>query len=288
MIQSPKLVLKETPAIRNLIKRYKKWFENVNIVPYAIFMNDAYYYYAIYVSFNKPVGYLIFQPNGELPSNKEAKQVLQYIDSYNGCIGIAADEIIKQKELTIWPFERKLILFELLKEELKLSLSAVQPEIDRICYVCEQYVLRQERLKQIYKEIEEIHNGSQIGRGYITVEDSEKVNQLVVKYKSIIYIAGRLTLNNVSDAKKVIEYLQTNKGKVSNKHSEELYELIKLLNSYTNVNTLEKAIVAFEKAPDGSRLRFEADEIGIQQMIENEQKNYEVIMKSLKQKVRNP
>lgn len=284
MTQSQKLVFKETPLIRKLIKQYRKWLEKVNIVSYAIHMNGTYYYYVIYVSFNKPTGYLIFQPDGKLPSNEEAKQIFKYINSYNGCIGIAADEIIKQKELTIWPFERKLKLFEFLKEEPTLSLSEIQQEIDRIGYVCEQYVLRQEWLKQIYKEIEKIHDCSQIGRGYVTVEDSENVNKLVVKYKAIIYRVGRLTLNTVPDAKKVLEYLQSNKDKISSNNREVSHELIKLLNGYVNTSILENAIVAFEKAPDGTRLKFADGEVGVQQMVENEQKNYENTMELPKNK----
>lgn len=68
--------------------------------------------------------------------------------------------VLADKELDPWPFEKKLERWELLKEEQTLSLSEIQTEIDRICDVCKQYLVRKERLKQIFVEIESIYKQS--------------------------------------------------------------------------------------------------------------------------------
>lgn len=256
-------------VINKQIKSYKKWLEKAELFTYEFRHLDNSYYKVRYSKYrsSQPTGFLIMTSDGGIIPFEEAKFVLKQFDRYNSCILGAAEKLSNYKEIPVKIFDELQEYLRIIKE----IGPHLEKDIIKALNLGKDYIFQKKRFDEIYQELKEIDYTVQQKRGYLTLNEVEKVYILLSEYNKSLYHSLRESRETISSFSALYQFCQKNQQKIIKINSfafKRLDHILEALTRKSNIDTLHETLREFEQDENGNQISFTVGEKGLQEYVE--------------------
>ncbi|MGG3885348.1 hypothetical protein [Brevibacillus panacihumi] len=229
-----RIIVKETPHIREQINKHKKFLEKPDLFNHAAMLDGQVYYNVQYWRWgkSKAAGYLILRSDGSVPPLAEARPVVRLFMSHNNAVISFTQDFARDKEKPVWMYQQKRdCLQELLPFCEHVMDAQTRQDAEDLIEMCQLMVNSVEELRAIYERGMHYHE-EMLARNYTTIDDEKQMRDALLDSDYILYRRLRKQCEVQSAVDRIYHFFASSRLELAGKQSDMAKKLVTLLRDY--------------------------------------------------------